>query len=210
MILFSLAAGFWADINMQFAAVKIVVFFPYFIAGYLFPKESVAKLKNKKFFPLGLILLIETIFVGFLAHETFNLTDRDFLCYSYATSEGFFGRISMMIVSALSILIILLTSIEKNIPLLTKAGKNSLAIYLFDRPLTILFSEKFSSSEFQVCVAIIMAFFIILVFGSDKFSGLLKKFLNRIVESLINTKGVTFRVIFLSLVIFVMFLPVFL
>lgn len=51
MILFSLAAGFWTDINMQFAAVKIVVLFPYFIAGYLFSKESALKLQNKKFFP---------------------------------------------------------------------------------------------------------------------------------------------------------------
>ena len=195
---------------MQFAAVKVVVFFPYFIAGYLFSKESAAKLQNKKFFPLGLILLLETIFVGYFAHENLHLTDIDLLPNSYATFNGLFGRIFIMIVSALSIVTILVASVEKNIPLLTKAGKNSLAIYLLHRPFTLLFSEKFSASEFQICAAIVATFLITLVFGSDKFSGLLKKFLNSIVESLTSIKGIVFRLSFLSLVIFVMFLPMFL
>ncbi|MBQ6005763.1 MAG: CapA family protein [Selenomonadaceae bacterium] len=207
MILFSLAAGFWTDINMQFAAVKIVVFFPYFIAGYLFSKESASKLQNKKFFPLGLILLLEIIGIGFFAHENFNLTDRDLLPNTYATFNGFFGRISIIIVASLSIITLMLASVEKNIPLLTKAGKNSLAIYLLHRPFTLLFSEKFSVSEFQISAAIIATFLMTLIFGSDKFSGLLKKFLNNIVESLTNIKGVAFRVSFLALIIFVMFLP---
>lgn len=49
LILFSLAAGFWAEINMQFAAVKIVVFFPYFMAGYFFPKSRQKKFGGKNF-----------------------------------------------------------------------------------------------------------------------------------------------------------------
>ena len=207
MILFSLAAGFWTDINMQFAAVKIVVFFPYFIAGYFFSKESVVTLQNKKFFPLGAILLIETIALGFFAHETFNLTDNDLLPNTYSTFNGFLGRISIMVVSALSIIILMLASVEKNIPILTKAGKNSLAIYLLHRPFTLLFSEKFSASEFQILSAIVTTILITLVFGSDKFSGLLKNFLNKIVESLTSIKGIAFRLIFLSFVIFIMFLP---
>lgn len=207
IILFSLAAGFWTDINMQFAAVKIVVFLPYFMAGYFFSKKSVATLQNKKFFPLGLILLLETIFVGYFAHENLNLTDRDLLPNSYADFNGLFGRISIMVVSAMSIVTLLLASVEKNIPLLTKAGKNSLAIYLLHRPFTLLFSEKFSTPEFQISAAIIATFLITLIFGSDKFSGLLKKLLNNIVESLTSIKGIAFRLSFLSLVIFVMILP---
>ena len=115
-----------------------------------------------------------------------------------------------MIVASLSIITLMLASVEKNIPLLTKAGKNSLAIYLLDRPFTILFSEKFSASEFQILAAIIATFLITLVFGSDKFSTLFKKFLSSIVESLTSIKGIVFRLSFLSLVLFVMFLPIFL
>lgn len=112
-----------------------------------------------------------------------------------------------MIVASLSIITLMLASVEKNIPLLTKAGKNSLAIYLLHRPFTLLFSEKFSASEFQISAAIIATFLMTLIFGSDKFSSLLKKFLNNIVESLTTIKGVAFRVSFLALIIFVMFLP---
>ncbi len=64
LILISLIAGFWADINMTFAAVKIVVFYPYFMAGYLFSQEMSENIKGKKFFPRGLLLLILTICVG--------------------------------------------------------------------------------------------------------------------------------------------------
>ncbi|MBR0261203.1 MAG: CapA family protein [Selenomonadaceae bacterium] len=211
LILFSLAAGFWTDINMTFAAVKIVVFFPYFMAGYLFSKESVTELQQKKFFPLGLLLLLVTICAGFLAHETFNLTDRDLLPNTYATFNGLFGRIALIIISALSIVILLLASEEKNIPLLTKAGKNSLAIYLLHRPFTLWFSDNFSASstEFQICAAIVATFLMTLIFGSDKFSDLLKKFLNGIVESLTTVKGAAFRIIFLSFVITIFCLPIF-
>ena len=209
LILFSLAAGFWTDINLTFAAVKIVVFFPYFMAGYLLSKESAVKLQQKKFLPRGLILLLVTICAGFFAHEIFNLTDRDLLPNTYADFNGLFRRIALIIISALSIVILLLASVEKNIPLMTKAGKNSLAIYLLHRPFTIFFSDNFSacSTEFQISAAIIATFLMTLIFGSDKFSGLLKKFLNSIVESLTTVKGMAFRIIFLSTVVFVMFLP---
>ena len=207
LILFSLAAGFWAEINMQFAAVKIVVFFPYFMAGYFFSKESAEKIRRKKFFPLGMILLVEAIAVGYFSYGAFNLTDRDLLPNTYANLNGFFGRISLMIIAALSILTLLLASAEKNIPLLTKAGKNSLAIYLLHRPFTLLFSEKFSASEFQIFAALVATFLMTLIFGSDRFSGGLKKFLNSLVESLTSVKGMALRVIFLGLMISVVFLP---
>ena len=208
LILFSLVAGFWADINMTFAAVKIVVFFPYFMAGYLFSAEAAAELQRKKFFPLGLLLLIVTICLGVVSHDTFNLTDRDLLPNSYADFNGLLGRISLMVVAGLAIVFLLAASIEKNIPLLTKAGRNSLAIYLLHRPLTIWFSEIFSKSDFQICAAVVATFFMTLVFGSDKFGGALKKFLNGVVESLTMIRGAAFRIIFFTFVGVILCLPI--
>ncbi len=208
LILISIVAGFWADINLEFAAVKIVVFFPYFMAGYLFSRETAAKLQSKKFFPLGLILLVLTICAGVFSYETFNLTDRDLLPNSYANIDGLFGRISLLIVASLAIVTLLISSVEKNIPLLTKAGKNSLAIYLLHRPFTIWFSESFSTSEFQIGAAIVATFLMTLILGSDFVSNALKKFLNSIVESLTTIKGAAFRIIFSVFVGFIMCLPV--
>lgn len=99
LILISLLAGFWADINMTFAAVKIVVFYPYFMAGYLFSQEMSENIKGKKFFPRGLLLLILTICVGVFSYENFNLTDREILPNSYEDFNGLFGRISILLVA---------------------------------------------------------------------------------------------------------------
>ena len=210
LIMFSLVAGFWTDINMTFAAVKIVVFFPYFMAGYLFSAETAAKFQQKKFFPLGFGLLLATICAGFFAHETLSLTDRDLLPNSYADFNGLAGRAALIIVAAMSIATLLFASKEKVLPLVTKAGKNSLAIYLLHRPPTLWFAEKFSASstEFQIGAAVIATLAMTLVFGSDKVGDLLKKFLNGIVESLTTVKGAAFRIIFLAFAIFILCLPI--
>ena len=212
LIILSLAAGFWTDINLTFAAVKIVVFCPYFMAGYLLSAAAAQNFRRKKFFPLGAILLLATICAGFLVHETLNLSDRDLLPNPYVEGfNGLFARGALMIVSGLSIATIMLASIERHVPLLTAAGRNSLALYLLHRPLTLLFTEKFSSAptEIQIGAAIIATLLMTVVFGSDAISGALKKFLNAVVESLTNARGAVFRIIFLTFALFVICLPIF-
>ncbi len=210
LIMFSLVAGFWADINMNFAAVKIVVFFPYFMAGYLFSAEAAERFRRRKFLPLGAILLVSAICAGALAHEAFNLTDRDLLPNPYADFNGLLGRISLIIVASLSTAFLLTASREKVLPLLTRAGRNSLAIYLLHRPPTLWFAEQVSaqSTEFQICAALAATLLMTLVFGSDAVSNALKKFLNGIVESLTTVGGAAYRIIFFVFVGFILCLPI--
>lgn len=207
LILISLLAGFWKDINMAFAAEKIVMFYPYFAAGYFFSQETATKFQSKKFLPFGAALLILAIFAEIVFYRTFHLTDRDFLADSYTNFYGLFGRISILIVSTLAIWILLLSSIEKNIPLLTRAGRNTLAIYLLHRPFTMWFSDFFSTSEFQIFWAIIATFLMVMILGSNFVSDALKKFLNGVVESLTAIQGAAFRIIFSVFVGMILILP---
>lgn len=207
LIMFSLVAGFWTDLNMTFAAVKIVVFFPYFIAGYLFTAKTAAVLQQKKFFPLGAALLLASICAGFFVHDTFNLTDRDLLPNSYADFNGLFRRIALIIIASLSIATLLLCSVEKVLPLLTKAGRNSLTIYLLHRPLTLWFAEKFSTSEFQICAAVVATLTMTFIFGFDTVSDALKKLLNSIVEAITSARAAAYRIIFFVFVWFILCLP---
>ncbi|MBE8953035.1 MAG: CapA family protein [Quinella sp. 1Q7] len=211
LIILSLAAGFWADVDMTFATVKIVVFCPYFMAGYLLSAAAAVKFRRKKFFPLGAILLLATICAGFFVHETLNLSDRDLLPNPYAEGfSGLFARGALMIVSGAAIATMMLVSIERNVPILTAAGRNSLSLYLLHRPLTLLFTEKFSSAttETQIGAAVAATLLMTLVFGSDAVSGALKKFLNAVVESLTNVRGAVFRITFLTFALFIMCLPI--
>lgn len=105
-------------------------------------------------------------------------------------------------------MILLICSVEKNIPLLTQAGRNSLAIYLLHRPFTIWFSEIFSNSEMQIFLAIVATFLMTVIFSSEIVSNALKKFLNNIVESLTTINGAVLRIIFFVFVIIVASLPI--
>ena len=102
--------------------------------------------------------------------------------------EPAFARCSILVVAGFCIVSMLLISAEKQIPLLTKAGRNSLAVYLLHRPVTLWFTGAVlnNSEQEQILKACVGTFLIISVFGSEVVSGSLKKFLNICVDSLLG------------------------
>lgn len=91
----------------------------------------------------------------------------------YAAPRYALGRICLFTVSMLMTVFFLCASVEKKLPLLTALGRNSLSIYLFHRPFTLLICDKFSSAHTTaiLAVAAVGTAIICLVFGSDLVAG---------------------------------------
>ena len=194
LVSFSVLAGFWKEFDLKYSAAKIIVFYPYFMAGYLLQTETVNKFQkfvsNKRFLT-GFALLCVTAVCGVCAYKYFNITLQDLMPDSYAR-PGFlpaFARVAVLITASLSIVSMLSIFIDKQIPLLTKIGKNSLAVYLLHRPVTLWFTGAayYFSEQEQMLKAFIGTLLVICVLGSDFVSGWLKNFLNFCVDAILET-----------------------
>ncbi len=194
MIIFSVLIGFWGTVNgeLAFATNKIVVFWPYFMAGYLLKKDTVEnKIKTIKT-PVKLLAggaaLAGAGLIEALSHKMLNITDNDFLPNKYSgfNLEDPLSRISIIAVSTLMIIAFLLLSVEKNIPIITKAGKNSLVIFLFHRIFTLAYcniAEDFSVG-YQLLGAAICTTLIVLVFGNNFVSNIVNSFIDNCAASI--------------------------
>lgn len=193
LVSFSVLAGFWREFDLKYSAAKIIVFYPYFMAGYLLQTETVNRFQeyvSHKRFLTGFVLLCVTTVCGVFAYKHFNITMQDLMPDFYAR-PGFlpaFARIAVLITASLSIASMLSIFIDKQIPLLTKVGKNSLAVYLLHRPVTLWFTGivYYNSEQEQILKACIGTLVVVCVFGSDFVSGCLKKFLDFCVDAILE------------------------
>ena len=66
-ILVSVLAGFSGNIDSYMSISRTIVFFPIFYIGHLVTKEQTMKVRNKKWVPLSIIILIG-FFIGYVLH----------------------------------------------------------------------------------------------------------------------------------------------
>lgn len=192
-VLFSLAAGFWPDIggNSTLAINKIVTFYPFFIAGYLLSEDAVHKLREqstvRKIVRGGILFTL--VFVGELVtHKFLNITDHDLLPNSYL-NVGLvepLARLSIILISMAFIFATLLIAPDRKVPILTKAGRNSLVIFLVHRPFTLVFAKIFSSIATwqQILLAGLCSLLAAIVFGSDGMANAVNGFLDHCAEAM--------------------------
>lgn len=193
LIVFSVLSGYWTEFDLKYTAVKVIVFFPFFMAGYNLQPDTLNKIQqyvsNKRIASVILMLCV-AIACGVFTYRYFNITIKDLLP-NYYQRQGLqpaFARFSVLVTAGLCIAAMLCIFIEKQIPLLTKIGKNSLSVYLLHRPVTLWFSGMvlFNSEQEQIVKACVCTFLVIIVFGSDFVSDRLKSFLNICVDALLG------------------------
>ena len=190
VIVLSVLLGFWAEVNgcKILAINKIVTFFPFFLGGYLLQRETVDhSIRNKPAWVklcLGAacaILGACIIYVSRLQLDVklWNLLPNE---YREVGWEEPLIRVSIIAVSFFIITAIMFLTTEKEIPYLTKIGRNSLAIYIFHRIFTLwYYNSEFINglqARYQILGALMLTMAITLFFGAEWFSKGLNGFLN--------------------------------
>lgn len=185
LIAASLTAGFFNSIDNTLAAARIIGFYPFYMAGFLFSKEKSSKLINIKYtkrLAVGVLTALTAAGLGYASRLFFGFSDYAYQMAGYSEPlMGLLGRVALYIVASLAIFTLLLISPDKKLPLITMSGRNSLWIFILHRPVTLILSDVLI--DIPVALIILLAFassvLLCLIFGN----GLLAKYLNRFADS---------------------------
>lgn len=170
----SLFAGFFSSVDNTLAIARIIGFYPFYMAGYLLSEDKACATVSTKYshrFLKGAAFLAAAAVIAFFAERYFEYTDSSLQMFPYSAPIDAFGRIALYIIAFFMIMFFRYVSFDKRIPLITMFGKNSLWIFIFHRPFTLIISDLIKPAISQwwgiAAVAFTAALLICLVFGNN-------------------------------------------
>lgn len=185
LILFALAllAGFWIDIDNSFSLARIISFSPFFMAGYLIKTETIEALfikKNTMTLLRGIATALLATLLGFVLYFILGMQERTYTMLSYVDGTDFLSRIVLFIVACAMIFVILTFTINKQLPILTQIGRNSLPIFVLHRFLALIYSQYFPnlSAELTLISSIALTWMTVMIFGSETAAKWMSQFLD--------------------------------
>ena len=193
----ALAAGFFPSIDNHFAIARIIGFYPYYMAGYMLSEEKSSGLVIRKYAErilLGVITLLCAVILAFVSREELGLSGGALNMEAYADTGDLLGRIALYAIAFLVIYSIRCFSPERNIPLITLFGRNSLWIFLFHRLITIWISERIvlCPEPWIFIIAVLASLVLCIAFGNDVVAGIMNRFLSSGVDIFLkNDKKIT-------------------
>ena len=142
-IIFALWAGTRPEFTTYLSTSRIVVFFPFFVAGYLWKSEyikAVRKFKGKWILiPLTLLILYAVpnyMITNSMPVDIFRGNHSYVLC-GLENGEGVVIRLLMYLISFLVIYTILALAPDRKL-VFTYIGRNTMGIYFFHYPIMII------------------------------------------------------------------------
>lgn len=188
-IIAALFIGFWSDVTNVLSIARIIVFFPFFLAGYKLPQEKIYDMlqkrkKNDVIKALSLLLVAAFISVYFI-YKINNINLNHLTMGSYASISDFFIRTIILLIAFVMIIIIINLTPQRHVFLLSKWGKNSLAIYILHRFVTFIFIKKLpinSYSNIYILFAVIASALTLIVLGIDVVNEKFHVFINKILD----------------------------
>lgn len=157
LMVIAVFAGFYDSINNTFSAARIIAFYPFYMSGYLLSEEKSVRLIKTTFikrFGKGLLYLSAACVTAYLAYNFFEYSDDSLMMFSYINPIDSFGRIALFVIAFLAVNALRNLSPDKNIPLITMCGRNSLAIFILHRPFTLLISDMISTRNTGLIILI--------------------------------------------------------
>lgn len=193
LIFISLFAGFEMTLTQEFAAARIVGFFPFYMAGYLFKKESSDKILTgawSKRIISGLLFLVPSCFLMYFSDKIFKYTLSQLCMSSYTFAEDCVGRICIYIISFMMVFAFLNLTPSGKIPFITSVGRYSLPVFVLHRPVTLLIDDQLKGFKepVKVSIAIVLTILICLIFGNAKVSAVMNSYADKGAE-LFDGKG---------------------
>ena len=142
-IVFALWAGTRAEFSTFLSASRIVVFFPFFVAGYLWKSEytrAIRKFKGKIVIPLFAFILLfvaTNYMIGNNIPVAIFRGNHSYLGSGMDDVEGMVVRGMMYLISFIIIFALLVLMPDKKHPFIF-IGRNTMGIYFFHYPIMIV------------------------------------------------------------------------
>lgn len=185
-IVFALWAGTRAEFSTFLSASRIVVFFPFFAAGYLWKSEytrAIRKFKGKIVIPLFAFILLfvaTNYMIGNNIPVAIFRGNHSYLGSGMDDVEGMVVRGMMYLISFIIIFALLVLMPDKKHPFIF-IGRNTMGIYFFHYPIMIVLNGLFLLSIPQmlnVWVLFGVSWVLVLILGSKPVSFLYGGVLN--------------------------------
>lgn len=184
----ALLAGCFPDIgdNATLSLHKVVGFAPYFFAGYFFTAENMQAIREQvtgRRIAVALVALAALACLELFSHGALAITDHDLLPQGYTSYDlrNPAARVAILAASACFVIALLHGAPNHRLPLLTRWGRNTLAIYLLHRPVTMVFAAWIAplSTGVQLAAAVCLTGALCGICGADAVAGRVDRFLAR-------------------------------
>ena len=129
-----LLSGFFGDVTNVLSVSRIIAFLPFFMAGYLLTPEVVSRALRAKPFRRAecTLLLCVCVFLSWFQVDH-GAAIGEMMMEPYNGSGGMLTRAVIFVIAALYILAFMFLLPDRKIPLLSRFGEGSLAVFLLHR-----------------------------------------------------------------------------
>lgn len=173
-VLLAIFVGYCEQINNVLALARVIGFYPFFVAGFLFSADKAQKLMDmslRRRMVIAVASALLAMVLAIVAYKCFHYSDKDLLLFPYESIGGGAGRILLFAVAGLMLVSVLqMPPPTRHVPLLTLAGRHSLTIYLLHRYFALAFTRFCPWQSGKVIfVAAVVASFLVFVLLSSRF-----------------------------------------
>ena len=194
-VIAALLIGFWSEISNVFALSRVICFFPFFLIGYKLPADKVSTFivnRKREDYLKGILLLVFSLGAAYICSFYFSPDMDIYLMTPYTSPEYIVKRMIIFAVAVLVTAGLAFLVPHKPIPVLSKWGRNSLAIYVIHRVITLVFVRIFPVEDFTgiyILFAVIACAATLFVLGQDIVSRIINDMLNKIMDYLSDSTG---------------------